>query len=55
MKDQLQIVPVAMVDEVLSQALMREPLPAAIGSDSMHRWLAQMKIPAVTILSLIEP
>ncbi len=33
-KDQLQIVPVAMVDEVLSQALMHEPLPAAIGSES---------------------
>ncbi len=33
-KHGLQILPVAMVDEVLSQALTREPLPAAISSDS---------------------
>ncbi len=32
-KEGLEIAPVAMVDEVLSQALTREPLPAAIASD----------------------
>ena len=36
-KGGLEIVPVAMVDEVLSQALTREPLPAAIASDPKAR------------------
>ena len=36
-KDGLEIIPVAMVDEVLSQALTREPLPAAIASDPKAR------------------
>ena len=36
-KDGLEIIPMAMVDEVLSQALTREPLPAAIASDPKAR------------------
>jgi ATP-dependent Lon protease len=32
-KEGLEIIPVAMVDEVLSQALTREPLPVAIAAD----------------------
>ncbi len=36
-KGGLEIVPVAMVDEVLSQALTREPLPTAIASDPKAR------------------
>ena len=33
-KEALKIIPVAMVDEVLSAALVREPLPGAISSGS---------------------
>ncbi len=39
-KDGLQIIPVGMVDEVLSAALVREPLPNTIsgGPDDDARW-----------------
>ncbi|MGC6519524.1 MAG: endopeptidase La [Candidatus Puniceispirillaceae bacterium] len=39
-KDGLKIIPVAMVDEVLSEALVREPLPDAISSGSSEEGTA---------------
>ena len=54
-KGGLEIVPVAMVDEVLSQALTRSHCQRRLHLIPRHVWQAQMKMLGLTISSPIEP
>ena len=45
MKEGLTIIPVAMVDEALSAALVEEPLPKSIGAGSGSETQATVKLP----------